>query len=551
MILFFPEQINNMATKKNLEEYIVTLKSCTDLEQFYDDLETLGGDSCVPRRKVKCCNKREISRNTHYLLTPEEAETLKNDDRVLDIIPKSIQDMMFNRPEYTQTSSNWSKSISTKTIDRNWGLLRCTLGEQINNWGSNETTDQSGTIRVTSSGKNVDVVVVDGHLDPTHPEFAVNEDGSGGSRVILYNWYELGFGSNATYVYPTGSDLHNYEDNHGMHVAGTVVGNSQGWARDANIYMISPYSNAFVFDYIRAFHNNKPINPLTGRKNPTICNNSWGSYYSFTRSDITNINWRGTDYTTDFTDANLRSYGIVDFDENTIYVQAWTNALVADIEDTINDGIILVGAAGNESSKIDTVGGIDYNNTITVDNSFTTPYHRGSWNTVGGNAICVGSIDSFILEIKNELKASYSNCGPRVDIYSPGNQIISCLHTAGGGVTLVNDFRNSNYKVGKYQGTSMASPQVCGVLACLLEQYPNFNQNNVVDYLNNTVKENQITDTGGGYTDDTSLQGSNNNYLYYKKERMDSGTISPKVNRNIRANSGQVYPRTNMVTYGK
>jgi hypothetical protein len=549
-----------MSPELNLKEYVVTLKSCTDLEQFYDDLETLGGDSCIPSRKVQCCNRRKISRNTHYLLTPEEVETLKDDDRVLDIIPKSVQDMMFNKPEYTQTSSNWNKSTSTNTSHRNWGLLRCTLGEQINNWGSNGTTNQSGTIRVTSSGKNVDVVVVDGHLDPTHPEFAVNDDGSGGSRIILYNWYqhneELGLGPNGTYVYPTGSDLHNADDNHGMHVAGTVVGNSQGWARDANIYMISPYANnpntlarqsQNIFDYIRVFHKNKPVNPATGRKNPTICNNSWGSFYGFTRSDVTSINWRGTNYTSNFTDANLRSYGIVNFDEDTIFVQAWVSSLIADIEDTINDGIVLVGAAGNESSKIDAVGGIDYDNTITINNPFTAPYHRGSWNTVGGNAICVGSISL----LTNESKATYSNCGPRVDIFSPGNAIISSLHTAGGGVTLVNDFRNSSYKVGKYQGTSMASPQVCGVLACLLEQYPRFNQTNAVDYLNSTVKENQITDTGGGYTDNTSLQGSGNNYVFYRKERLEGGFISPKVNRSIRTSIGQVYPRTNTVTYGR
>jgi hypothetical protein len=90
--------------------------------------------------------------------------------------------------------------------------------------------------------------------------------------------------------------------------------------------------------------------------------------------------------------ANLTSYGVVDFDANTIYVQAWVTSLITDIEDTIDDGIILIGAAGNERTKIDIPGGIDYNNTITVNNSFTIPYHRGSWNTVGGNAICVGSI---------------------------------------------------------------------------------------------------------------------------------------------------------------
>jgi len=177
--------------KKNLEEYIVTLKSCADLEQFYSDLETLGGDSYIPSREVECCNRREISRNTHYLLTPEEAETLKNDNRVLDIIPKSIQDMMFNKPEYTQTSSNWNKSTTINSTHRNWGLLRCTLGEQITNWGSNGTTNQSGTIRVTSSGKNVDVVVVDGHLDPTHPEFAVNSPLGGNIIPVTTTHNEL------------------------------------------------------------------------------------------------------------------------------------------------------------------------------------------------------------------------------------------------------------------------------------------------------------------------------------------------------------------------
>jgi hypothetical protein len=544
----------------NAEEYIVTLKSCADLEQFYDDLETFGGSKCIPEREVECCNRRKISRNTNYLLTPEEVETLKNDDRVLDIIPKSIQNMIINKPEYTQTSENWNKSNTINNIHRNWGLLRCTSGwnNDYDSWGSNGTADKSGTIRVTSSGKNVDVIVVDGHLDPTHPEFAVNEDGTGGSRVILYNWYqhteEVGLGSNGTYVYPTGSNLYNGDDNHGMHVAGTIVGNSQGWARDANIYMISPYASNpnvlasnYVFDYIRAFHKNKPINPVTGRKNPTICNNSWGSYYGINRSNVTNISWRGANYTSNFSDVNLISYGVVDFDANTIYVQAWVTSLITDIEDTIDDGIILIGAAGNERTKIDIPGGIDYNNTITVNNSFTIPYHRGSWNTVGGNAICVGSISTLV----NESKATYSNCGPRINVYSPGNSIISPLHVSGGGVTLVNDSRDSNYKLGKYQGTSMASPQVCGVLACLLEQKPSFNQTEVLEYLNANIEKDKITDTGGGYDDNTSLQGSNNNYIFYKKEREEEGYITPKFNYSNRKTFGQVYPRNQLVTYAK
>jgi hypothetical protein len=545
-----------MSNNTILEEYVITLKSCTDLEDFYDDLETPGGTHYIPSRKVECSLRRYISRNTHYMLTAEEAEQIKNDSRVLDIIPKKFLDMMIIKPEYTQLSNNWNKSNTINNSHRNWGLLRCTLGEQIANWGSNGTPNQSATIRVTSSGKNVDVIVVDGHLNPDHPEFSSSEDGTGESRVIMYNWLqhtsEIGLGTNGNYIYPTGNNLNNGDDNHGMHVAGTLVGSSQGWARDANIYNISPYASNpnpnvsnNIFDYIRAFHNNKSINPVTGRKNPTICNNSWGSFFAFQKNSITNVNWRGTNYTNNFTDSNLQSYGIIDFDSTIVYIQAWSTALIADIEDTINDGIILIGAAGNESTKIDIAGGVDYNNTITINNSFTVPYHRGSWNTTGSNAICVGSVSTLV----NETKATYSNCGPRVDVYAPGNAIISSLHPSGTASTRVDDSRDPTYKLGKLQGTSMASPQVSGVIACMLEQYPRFNQNDVVNYLNSSAKQNQITDTGGGYLDNISLQESNNNYLFYKKERREVGSIVPRNTYSVRQQTGQVYPRNNLVSY--
>ena len=94
-------------------------------------------------------------------------------------------------------------------------------------------------INVTASGKNVDVVVVDGHMDPGHPEFAVNVDSTGGSRVIQYNWFSLnpqvtGAGT-STYVYtpyvdPTypDTDGDGYPDrtinnDHGTHVAGITA----------------------------------------------------------------------------------------------------------------------------------------------------------------------------------------------------------------------------------------------------------------------------------------------------------------------------------------
>ena len=545
-----------------MQEYIVTLKSYDDLDGFYEDMETPGGCDCIPERKVECCNRRPISRNTNYILSAEESEVLKNDPRVLDVVPQEIIQNIIVRPLWTETSTDWDKSSTSASTNRNWALYRCTIGSQVSNWGSNGTVDQSATVTTTSSGRNVDVVVVDGHLDESHPEFAVNPDGTGGTRVVEYNWYqhtsELGLGSNGTYTYPSGASLLNADDNHGMHVAGTVCGNTQGWARDAKIYSISPYSSNpntlasdYVFDYIRAWHNSKQVNPATGRKNPTILNNSWGLSYQLIKSSITSITYRGTTYNAPFTDNQLRSYGIIDFTTTYVYVNAYISSFIVDIQDAVDSGIIFVGAAGNEYTKIDVEGGTDYDNYITY-NGTNYYYHRGSCNTsatipgVGGQrlSVCVGALSSLI----NESKAIFSNSGPRVDIYSPGVNIISSLHTSGGSVTLVSDSRNSSYKLGKYQGTSMASPQVCGVLACLLEQYPNMTQSDIHDYLNENSTKNQITATSGGYSDNTDLQGSDNEYLFYKKERPQSGMSTPRYSYKARKTTegGLKYPRVNV-----
>jgi hypothetical protein len=184
----------------------------------------------------------------------------------------------------------------------NWALLRCTEGVNRSGWGSDGTTNQTGTVTITSTGKNVDVVVVDaGNPDAAHPEYAVNADGTGGSRMINYNWFQHNLAvrgtAPSTYSNPTHS--------HSVHVSGTVAGNTQGWARDSNIYNI--YYDAgnsgdfsYVFGYVKEFHKNKSVNPATGIKNPTICNNSWGQSIfpsEWTMSDITAVTYRGTRYT--------------------------------------------------------------------------------------------------------------------------------------------------------------------------------------------------------------------------------------------------------------
>lgn len=565
--------------EEELREYVVTLYNHEDLEAFYEDMETPGGALYIPNRAVDVSLRRPISRNTHYLLTEEEAELIKNDPRVWDC---ELKQTIRRQPSgFTQQSNDFDKNETISSGNTNWGLLRSERGLQIANWGTDGDADQEGTITITSSGKNVDVVIIDGYLNPDHPEFAVNPDGSGGSRVVPYNWYQHNpqvLGTSAgTFVYPTGSKLSNGEDNHGMHVAGTAVGNTQGWARDANIYNISPYSYYWVnedygeytnyaiynnatdyhIDYIREFHKNKPINPITKIKNPTI---TTGSYYSpqiVPIGDFNSITYRGQTYTTgDPNDWKIRyTLNQSQTQVTSINYQKYSTSFAADMQDAINEGVIFVSVSGNTSGYIDKEGGPDYNNSINhyLDDGvnpagdYSFYCHRGSDNATAPGVICVGSIS----ELKDDSKAGYSGNGPRVDVYAPGTWIISSVHsgvkTPSVTVPVVDDSRNSSFKYAKFRGTSMACPQVTGILACALEQNPRMNATDCLSYLKQYSKYNQITDGDGTFQDDVSLLGSENKYLYYHKQRQTSGYVTAQQNNNVRKSSGMTFPRRRFV----
>jgi hypothetical protein len=511
--------------------------------------------SYIPDRNVEVANRRELSRNTHYYLTDEEARLLRNDSRVLAVELPPGELGMRPRPLWVQTETTWDKSSTNNSTYKNWGIYRSITGSQVSNWGSNGTPSTSGTVSTTTEGANVDVVIVDGHINPLHPEYAVNSDGSGGTRVIQYNWFQHNasvWPSNpsSTYIYTPYVDSFDADltadNNHGAHVAGTVAGNTQGWARQSNIYNINPYATnpntldtLYLIDYIRAFHAAKSINPQIGRKNPTITNHSWGYGYQLLISSISSIVYRGSTVVTGVpTVGQLATYGI-DNDGVYVYAPARYEALEADIEDAINDGIIFVGAASNDYTKIDVPGGVDYNNYFVYSSTFDVYYHRGSTPGAAPDVVCVGAVGSLI----NDSKAPYSNSGPRIDLYAPGSNIMSSFNSAtsfGG----VDDPRNSAYKIGKISGTSMASPQVAGMLACAMELYPDLSQDDALNYISYYSKKNQLYDSGpSSYSDVYSLQGSVNNYLYYFRERASSGNVWPKVNFLARPTTGNVYPR--------
>jgi hypothetical protein len=541
--------------------YVVTLKDFDDLEEFYNDMETPGGNLYIPDRTVQCELRRNISRNTHYILTDDEAECLREDPRVLAVEKLPSELGIESTPFWTQVGA-FEKSSSIDQSDKNWGLLRLIEGGPFSSWGTNGVfTQRNATIKTTSSGKNVDVVIVDAHINPSHPEFSVNENGSGGTRVNQIDWFQyssaIGTSTTGTYNYS------NISSNHGTHVAGTVAGNTQGWARDANIYNIEfnyvggNFSGSnwelVLFDYIRYWHRNKPINSETGRKNPTICNNSWGySYNNIQLADVIQVMYRST--VTGLSGLSniikkdaLEQNGVpVPFDTYLYRTPARYAALDADVQDAINDGVIMIGSAGNSYWNCAAVGTQDYDNFI-ISGGSQIFHSRGSSPTAAANMICVGSIAATTVEYKS----NFSNYGSRIDIWAPGSNIISSMYDSTAAsefeITLANDPRDSNYKIGSISGTSMSSPQVAGLLACFAEQYQNVKQIDAIQYLNLKSKYNQVSNTAGDAGDYTSIgdgiTNTPNRYAYYFPERPITGAASPKTNFGVRQTNGLMYPR--------
>ena len=537
-----------------------------DLESLYDDMETVGGSLYIPNRAVELTNRRTISRNTHYMLTESEAEELRNDSRVLACELTWEEQEVEILPHWKQTGDfekidvdlDYGRFIDSN--DKNWGLYRVNKGSTVTNWGTNGsfTEISNRDLHTTWSGKNVDVVIVDDYPNPSHPEFAVNVNGTGGSRCqFSFNWFQyrdaLGYSSHPN----TYSHVDPPTTAHGTHTAGTTAGNTQGWARDANIYtmnfLYSGISNwpDILWDYLRHFHKNKSVNTNTGRRNPTVVNNSWGGSLTRTVSSVTSVTYRGT--TTDMSSmtttnkvSTLRSNGCpVVYLSGTPFlyrIPTRSTAMDADIQDAIDDGVILVGSAGNSRWNCETSGGQDYDNYVTSSGS--NIYHsRGSSPGAGGDMICVGSIGAKT----QEYKSNFSNWGGRVDIWAPGSNIVSAVYN--NSVTYegaVADPRNSSYYIASISGTSMSGPQVTGLLACLCEQEPNLTQAEALQYL----KEGALADVGddGTTPEQSNNEGfgdSNNRYLFDMRKRPLDGMAHPAVlhkNRNA-TTAGVKYPR--------
>ena len=543
------------------QEYVVTVKKGIDWEEVHADLieDTTSREgldpNIVPTRQVAVAKLRQTNtRSTHYLLEQFEAEGLRNDTRILAVEDESLVE---NRPIQIQTG-NFTRDGGHSGNRINYGLALHTNSANVYN---NSTSDPGLDYNYVLDGTGVDVVIMDTGIQSDHPEF---QDANGVSRVKEINWFAE---SGVSGAHP--QNLYRDKDSHGTHVASTVAGKTFGWAKNADIYVqrlalgdaslqegTDVMSVEDCFDTLLAWHKAKTNN------RPTVLNMSWGASYSlYTTANpmhikgypglrVTGGTYRGSTHGRTSRLQWQEDYGFPNdnsFYQGNLSLPAYLTSRIASVEALIEAGVIVCVSAGNDDIKLDQKTGSDYDNLIkvtadstqgaipsTVANGTTIEIAYMRPDLLEASAtnpgLLVGSINADSKSSTQERKANYSNCGPAVNIYAAGDKILAaCSNTYSGDQVAEEYTPNSSFKQISYQGTSMASPQMAGMAACLLQAHTDWAPIQVMNWFQNNAHNNLYsTGLNNDSTVRDSIRGSEQRVAFFplKGQKVYSISVS-------------------------
>ena len=474
--------------------HLVSLNRLEDSKPFCDEYQKRGWEYRRHYRPTKI---------VEFWLDDEEAKEIAEDDRVKfvelaphhqNIYAESLS-QNYGQINRTYTGPSITTNLAEPT-DRNWGqAFTSSDPNSLTSWVKG--VRKTNTVDIFGDGRNVDVVIADDLLGYDAAEWI--SPSTGQSRFIRYQWFDQwNFYENGVPLPAVGSLQYGRNstltDYHGNHCGGTAAGQFYGYATEANIYslpLLNVINPVAAYTYLLSFIKNKPINPATGVPNPTIISNSWGyvdpnNNPVFPSSDLSqafaSITINGVTYTAQnpnpsgWTDEGIR------IDTGFIYAYhsgterpIGTSIFDAVMEDVLEAGGVVVCAAGNESLELnynETFSNLKFATLTTGVNVFMSgrlspggaifPVSGTTFPPPKGDKpICVGALEHFSDYWR---KADFSNFGPTIDIYAPGNNTPSASVNNGLSPKDSKYGGDNWYRV--TGGTSMATPHVTGLLAC-------------------------------------------------------------------------------------
>ena len=308
---------------------------------------------------------------------------------------------------------------------------------------------------------------------------------------------------------------------HGCACAALAAGKNFGIAIDSDIWNVSIFGNAdmnteLTYDAMKVFHKYKKVNSKTGRQNPTIVNGSWGYFAGFNPNTNVSYKFKGT--TGNFTGYNASSTGAAacayGLDGGNSYNRQFSTSSRSDSVDEaggemVDVGVIFVTSAGNDNQRLTGSASdphrLDYFTTLNGGDTRTGHWPSGTCPSAGKEwihpqhvgynsitdyypSITVGCLDEYVGGYNHgpaycERKVDYSNNGPGIDVWSPGDETVSAGTNGVGGYTDYQRYDNSNFYDVYFNGTSAAAPIVTGVISLYLEVNPSATSRDVKTWI--------------------------------------------------------------------
>jgi hypothetical protein len=274
---------------------------------------------------------------------------------------------------------------------------------------------------------------------------------------------------------------------HGTQCAANTYGRTQGWAFNANKWVVNVYGSSGsdieqYFTLMKLFHLYKPINPIYGTKDPTISSNSWGYrstshmgggttndyyyYYKQGQSGGTGVAYRSN------TMPGFMNYVGVYGDGNRMKGEHLDNSYTTAGKEMIDAGVIFVVASGNSNQKQVRPTHSDFNNYWSTNTqgsnvnlasathsefgitAYNTTNRRGFPQQLGKYndpetglviypSINIGALDDSYMGNGKERKVNYSDMGDEIDCYAPADGTLSAVNAISG------QLRPDTYTIGE------------------------------------------------------------------------------------------------------